>query len=53
MSEDEDSPRHQWGEEEKLHAVIMAYKAYGNIMGLLEYDRHEEVSILLGQLGGA
>lgn len=27
----------------------MAYKAYGNIMGLLEYDRHEEVSILLGR----
>lgn len=42
-----------WEKIEKLHVVMMAYQAYGNIMGLLEFDRHEEVAILFGQLGGA
>jgi hypothetical protein len=39
MNEDEDSPLHGLAEPEKLAAVMMAHKAFGCFMGLLEYDR--------------
>lgn len=32
---------------------MMAHKAFGCFMGLLECDRHEEIAVLLGQLGEA
>ena len=53
MNEDEDSPHHGLGEPEKLAAVMMAHKAFGCFVGLLEYDGHEEIAVLLGQLGAA
>ena len=45
------SPLHGFGEPEGQAAVMMAHKAFGCFMGLLEYDRHEEIAVLLGQLG--
>lgn len=42
-----------WEKIERLHVVMMACQADGNIMGLLEFNRHEEVAILFGRLGGA
>ena len=45
------SPLHGFAEPESQAAVMMAHKAFGCFMGLLEYDRHEEIAVLLGQLG--
>lgn len=53
MSEDDESPLHRLGEDEKHHAVLGAHRAFGNIMNFLEYDRFEEITMLVNQLGGA
>lgn len=53
MNEDENSPLHGLGEPEKLAAMMMAHKAFGCFVDLLEYDHHEEIAVLFGQLCAA
>jgi hypothetical protein len=53
LSDDDESPQHGLGEDETNHALVEADKAFKNIMSLLEYDRFEEVTKLVNQLGGA
>ena len=51
LSDDDESPQHGLGEDEKNHALVEADKAFKSIMNLLEYDRFEEVTRLVNQLG--
>ena len=53
LSEDDGSPQHGLGEDEKHLQLAETDKAFRAIMTLLEYDRFEEVTKLIGQLGGA
>ena len=53
LSEDDESPQHRLGEDEKHLQLAEADKAFRAIMALLEYDKFEEVTKLIGQLGGA
>ena len=53
LSDDDESPQHGLGEDEKNHALVEADKAFKSIMNLLEYDRFEEVTRLVNQLGWA
>jgi hypothetical protein len=53
LSDDDESPQHGLGEDEKNHALVEADKAFKAMMSLLEYDTFEEVTKLVGQLGGA
>ena len=53
LNEDDESPRHGLGEDEKQLALSEADKASKAMMCLLEYDCFEETSKLLSQLGGA
>ena len=53
LSEDDESPQHGFGEDEKHLQLDEADKAFRAMMTLLEYDKFEEVTKLTGQLGGA
>ena len=55
LSEDEESPQHGLGEDEKHLQLAESDMAFRAMMSLLEYeyDKFEEVTKLIGQLGGA
>ena len=53
LSEDDESPRHGLGEDEKQFALSEADKAFKAMMCLLEHDRFEEMCKLRGELGEA
>ena len=53
LSEDDESPQHGLGDDERHLQLAQADKAFRAIMALLEYDRYEELTKLIGQLGGA
>ena len=53
LSKDDESPRHGLGENERHYQLVEADKAFRAMMSLLEYDRYEELTKLIGQLGGA
>ena len=55
LSEDDESPQHGLGEDEKHLQLAESDMAFRAMMSLLEYeyDKFEEVTKLIGQLGGA
>ena len=53
LSEDDESPCHGLGKDERHLQLVEADKAFRAMMSFLEYDKFEEVIKLIGQLGGA
>ena len=53
LSEDDESPCHGLGKDERHLQLVEADKAFRAMMSFLEYDKFEEVTKLIGQLGGA
>ena len=53
LSDDDESPWHEKSEDETHLALNMNAMAFKQVMGLLQFDRHETVASLMQILGEA